>query len=58
MAMTSLEHDDARIMYCLTPKIALLSVDYWTEIATSSTFLFRLDYVDSNAMASQLELQL
>lgn len=49
MAMKSLEHDDARIMHCLTSQIALLSVDYWTEIASSSTFLFRLEYVESNA---------
>lgn len=29
MAMKSLEHDDARIMRCLTPKIALLSIHHW-----------------------------
>jgi hypothetical protein len=40
-------------MRCLTPKIALLSVDHWMEIATSSTFQFWLEYVESNAMASQ-----
>lgn len=54
--MKSLEHDDARIMRCLTPKIALLSFDYWMEIATSSIFLFRLKYVESNAMASEMIL--
>lgn len=45
--MKSLEHDDARIMHCLRPKIALLSVDYWTEIASSSAFLFGLEYVEA-----------
>lgn len=54
--MKSLAHDDARIMRCLTPTIALLSVDHWTEIATSSSFLFRLEDVESNAMASAMIL--
>lgn len=56
MAMKSLEHDDARIVRCLTPKVALLSVHDWTKIASSSTFLFRLEYVESNAMASAMIL--
>ncbi|MGY8632634.1 hypothetical protein RAD15_09120 [Bradyrhizobium sp. 14AA] len=52
MAMKSLEYgcpDHALPM----PKIALLSVDHWMEIATSSTLQFWLEYIASNAMASQ-----
>lgn len=54
--MKSLEHDDVRIMHCLTVTLVLLSVDYWTEIATSSIFLFWLEYVESNAVASEMIL--
>lgn len=56
MVMNSLEHDVARIMHCLTVTLVLLSVDHWTEIATSSIFLCWLEYVESNAMASQMIL--